>query len=302
MITIGITSCNRLKYLKALLKSIEPMKEDGVQVIVADMGSTEPGLRDYLASLDWVETYLHNKKRDWINDEYIAKNELISRSKHDFAMYVQDDGQLIVPKEYVYQCVEDMKKTERECCHFEIFAVRSITLQTTTQGAPTIINGNKYFKKNNVHVGTKGIFKTELFQETGAYPVNWETKKSNWGRSEDWYDSKIKSVGRATTYRTQVPLFAGIWNDPRGLYAFIRGNKRFGHYLDPADDSGLYYDILSMDEIEELKKRDRIYCFNDVVRELGWEVVRDPSGDMKKYSQKLVMEEGPSEDLPEQVL
>ena len=45
-----------------------------------------------------------------------------------------------------------------------------------------------------------------------------------------------------------------IWNDPRGCYAFIRDNKRYGHYIEPKDESGLYYKRLNGDTSENTSK------------------------------------------------
>lgn len=301
-ITIGIISCNRFKYLKSLLISLEELKNDGNQIIVADMGSTEPGLRDWLIDQKGIDLYFHDKERDPWNDEYIAKNEIIRRTKNDMCIYIQDDGQLIVPKEYVYQCVEDMGFAEKECGQFEIFGVRRQTVDRGTSKTPTIINGNKYWKKTDIHIGTKGIFRKELFDTIGKYPDNWESKKENWGRSEDWYDKKCKMLGVSKTYRTHIPLFLGIWDDSRGQYAFIRGNKRYGEYNEPVDSSGLYYKKLTIEEIEELKKLDYPLSFKETAKPLGWKVATDETGDMKKFPQSKVMEIGPMKELPLQDL
>ena len=85
-LSIGIISCNRLKYLKGLLKSLECLKsESGIEIIVVDNGSTESGLVEYLnseKSRGFIDKLILNKERDWKNDEYKAKNIIfLSRFK-----------------------------------------------------------------------------------------------------------------------------------------------------------------------------------------------------------------------------
>ena len=56
-LSIGIISCNRLKYLKGLLKSLECLKplnlqlKSDIEIILVDNGSTEKGLIEYLNSM-----------------------------------------------------------------------------------------------------------------------------------------------------------------------------------------------------------------------------------------------------------
>ena len=49
-LTIGIISCNRLKYLKSLINSVKILrdKDPDLEIIVADNCSVETGLKNYL--------------------------------------------------------------------------------------------------------------------------------------------------------------------------------------------------------------------------------------------------------------
>jgi hypothetical protein len=274
---------------------MEDMRHDGVQFIVADMGSTEPGLREYLEDLDWVETYFHDKPRDWINDEYHAKNAIIDRIKHDATVFLQDDSQMIVPKETLYDCVNDLMAMKDSAC-VDIFGVRRATLNQTTDGKPTEVNGRSYWRRPDQHFLTTGIFKTSIFKEIGPYPVAWPTEKKYWGRSEIWYALQVVQK-QLQTYRTHVPLFLSIWNDPRGGYAFIRGDKRYGYYLDPVHESGLYYKKLTSIMIENFVLGSIPLAFMNVAMAFGWDIAIDESGEHLKPSQWDIMEEGPMEDL-----
>ena len=112
-ITIAITTFNRFKYAKSLLTSLESVKKDH-QLIIVDNCSTEKGLQDYLYNLKKSnkidDLFLRNPKdRNWINDEYIAKNIVIKEAKHDIILFLQDDLQLVVDDTVFENTVNDFE-------------------------------------------------------------------------------------------------------------------------------------------------------------------------------------------------
>ena len=88
-----------------------------------------------------------------------------------------------------------------------------------------------------------------------------------------------------------VPMFLPVWNDIRGGYAFIRGDRRYGQYAEPPHSSGLYYQHINDLDYTELQSRDFPLSFVDVARPLGWDFTRNEVGDQQKYSQKEIMEQ-----------
>jgi hypothetical protein len=93
-------------------------------------------------------------------------------------------------------------------------------------------------------------------------------------------------------------LALSIWNDPRGGYAFIRGNKRYGHYLDPVEPHDFYYAHTVRDL--DLENQNMPMWFMQVVKPLGWNIPTTPDGEQKKWNQKdIIDKEGPFEELPE---
>ncbi len=294
-LSICITSCNRLKYLKSLLISLEEFKEIS-QIIVADMGSTESGLREYLESLDWVEKYYHNDPRDTINDEYIGRNKLIEMSNRKYLAFLQDDAQFIGNKLSIEELLYDFEEMN-DCYVIDVYGVRKSTLRSTLDICNTIHSsfGRKYWRRLDRHYPTTGFYKRDVIDRIGKYPTNWPNDQSYWGKSENWYDDKFKkSFPNGQIYKTTVPLMLSIWNDKRGGYSFIRGDKRYGYYLDPVDESGLYYkkniQTLGGDSMRPLG-------FVDVAEPIGWNYARDEFGDQKKYPQTLCIQEGPVDDI-----
>ena len=112
-VTIGITTFNRFKYAKSLLKSLESLR-DISQIIVVDNCSTENGLREHLSLLKnegmITDLFLRDpKERNWVNDEYIAKNIIIENSKSDVILFLQDDLQYVFDAETFSKVLEDFR-------------------------------------------------------------------------------------------------------------------------------------------------------------------------------------------------
>ncbi len=305
VLSICITSCNRLKYTKALIESLSDFFDDErVEILVCDMWSTEHGMIEYLNELGEAGTIkvvgMHqNVCRDWINDEYIGRNMLIDNAKGDYLMFLQDDGQFIGNSDVLWSLIDDFKKMSDVYC-LEIYGVRKQTMRDTVHKSPVKINKRKYWTRADRHFPTTGIYKREVYDRIGAYPTDWPTEKRYWGRSETWYAERFKKdYPKGQVYRIHTPIMVSIWNDPRGGYAFIRENKRFGHYLNPVGN--LYYEKnLTKDYMDELNESSiGPVAFMEIAKPIGWTIATTPDGEQKKYSQWQIMEEdGPFEELP----
>jgi len=297
VITLAITHCNRLKYLLALVKSLDPfIKSCGPQLILVDNGSIEVGAAKAFGEMEaagWEVILRRQDERNWINDEYIAKNEIINRAKHETILFLQDDAELVVP----WQHLKDLVETFERLDHFsmEIEGVRRITVQRRTGLA--IHDQPGIHEKSDPHFPTHGLFKTRILRENGPYRVDWPQDASFWGKSEDWYDKMLKERHdpRLLSCIARVPCFVSVWNDPRGGYAFIRGNKRWGHYRSPAH--GSYYTPVTTAQVSRLEAAERPATFLDIASPNGWRIAVDSNREIYKYPQSTVLVEGPSAPL-----
>ena len=295
--TIAITSFNRLKYTKALLKSLENLSRDNFYFIVVDNCSVESGLQDFLKEKE-KSGEIHKlilrdpKDRNWTNDEYIAKNLIIENSPTDTILFLQDDLNFIGCEDSLTKIVEDFKTLPGLC--LELNGVRTVSNFNRFVSRRNFKgnSGYKYWASDDNHFQTMGLFKKQVFNIFGDYPVEWPQTQEYWGRSEDVYDLMIKR--KFPNYQinivSQVPLFIPVWNDIRGGYAFIRGDRRYGQYVEPPHKSELYYQHLTEKEYIELQSRDFPLSFVDVAKPLGWDYTRDEKGDQKKYSQKEIID------------
>lgn len=297
-LTIGITSFNRFLYLKNLIDSLEDIDREKVQFIVVDNCSVELGIKEFLIS---KKNKIHklflrgdSEERNWTNDEYIAKNIIIENSLSDVILFLQDDLQFIADEKTLLRVTEDFRKTKALCC--ESNAVRKSTIDSNFVNKIDVLETKFWIPKNN-HFQTMGFFRSDTFKKFGPYPTNWPQTQQFWGRSEDWYDSHLKKnlPDVKMNISCWVPLFTPVWNDPRGGYAFIRGDKRYGHYLPPIED--LYYSKFDYEDYRKFESSSFPLDFSSISKSLGWKYAVDGSGDQVKYPQLKVMLEGPVNDF-----
>jgi hypothetical protein len=309
MITIGITTCNRMKYTKSLLKSLGDDILFSNQIIIVDNGSKEPGFKDFLKKeskrIGAIYFCRSEKERNWINDEYIAKNIIIENAKNKDILFLQDDQQYLFDKEtldHIASCFSAL-----DIPSLDLNAVRTSTIRGNFSSSRIEIQKNNvkeiFWLRSNNHFQTMGFFKKDVFDKCGLYPTDWPLENSYWGRSETWYANKIKEYNskylnhQIYNVKSHVPLFAPVWNDPRGGYAFIRGEKRCGHYIDPVSEK--YYKNYSFNDYLNFIKEDSriLYSFPEIVKPDGWSYNINREGDQIKFPQSKVMIDGPFEDL-----
>ena len=296
MITLAITHCNRLKYLRALINSLQEFILDyKPQLLMVDNGSVEEGTKEYLQSLSlqWEMLSRDAAQRNWINDEYIAKNWIIGRATHNVILFLQDDAELVVPGSHLADLVYEFQRLPHLA--MEIEGVRQATVNRRTGDA--IVSRPGVHEKTDPHFPTHGLFKTRILRDAGPYRVDWPMERMFWGRSEDEYDVRLKQhyVHQLLSCIAKVPCFVSIWNDPRGGYAFIRDGRRWGHYRSPVGNR--YYMPLSDSQVSLLEERASPSTFLDLAQPEEWQISTDWMGEIQKYPQVKVMEEGPSSPL-----
>lgn len=313
MLTICITSYNRGKYLDALLESItSECLQEKHQVVLVDNFSTEYKVFEAIETHKNIITDLVDRGKtddrghDWINDEYIAKNIHVELAKGDTILFLQDDLQYIGYPGLMLEYAIMFRMSSHHCMTCN--AVRKSTIKDISSGVIyEDMSGIKAFEHKDQHYHTMGFQRTSYLKQYGKYKTDWPQQQEFWGRSEDWYDALIKRrlAARGATSRhcatismsSFVPLFVPVWNDPRGGYAFIRGNKRYGHYIGPNENHKLFYRQFTKTEFLEMQKKSRPRAFVDVAKPLGWEYKVDSRGDQIKYPQSKILLEGPIHNI-----
>jgi hypothetical protein len=281
--------------LDSLLESLKGELDD-CDVIICDNGSTETNMQRVLERWKNTIKLIQLKGGDWINDEYKAKNALLkcclSEYAHSSILFLQDDMQYVGPIGQLSNIA--MALDTAPFINISVTGVRKSTIASVYSSNRI---SNVWQLKDN-HIGTTGLFKASLFQDVGSYVDNYPTVKEFWGRGEDDYHERVmKKFGNGIPLSgfAHVPVFAGIWNDPRGHYSFLRNGKRYGHYLPPYEKT--YYRHMAQAEYDNLLASKIPAGFSDIAHPIGWSYAKTPDGDQFKYSQAGIMSEGPVSDI-----
>jgi len=304
---IGITGCNRKYYSSALLTSInkfidEYSKKIKLTCIYVDNGSTEPGLIEMLnefKSKKVIDHLVLRKERDPARDEWHGKNAILDLCNLDEdvpILFFQDDTQIVSLKG-LYNIIVDFVNTD--IVHMSISGVRRVTTdakaEVNAQKIVSQITNSKYWFNRDLHLGTTGIYKSSLFKKIGNYKIDIDEKTYDGFTScEDFMDSLAKEKADFKySIWPHVPCAISIWNDPRGLHALVRGDRRYGYYVPPDEKSGLYYELLTDDEYDFLMENSIPSSFLELAKPINWQYARDEKGDLRKYDKTEIRNEGP---------
>jgi glycosyltransferase involved in cell wall biosynthesis len=312
-VTIGVVSYNRLHYLRALMESArECVGYPAVQWIVVDGASVEPGLREYVESLDFVETKLFEP---CTHPE--AMNRIVELARGDYLMILPEDVQFILRGSWLEDMVEIAANPR--VGHVQFDAQRRQTLERyfgrwrpVVRGrrvpAPPMrrshrrlraANGMEYlgFGRLREPIGASGIVsfgRTEIRRVLGPWRTRAELasmQDSGLGAERDMVQRYRDSDLRLEAFLRRIPVVADVVTDPRGTKARVRfGNRRYGRYA-PPPEGDLYYQVWDESELDTFAAGPP--AFEDFVRPLGFELPLDEGGNLLKTN--VVTEDEPYE-------
>jgi glycosyltransferase involved in cell wall biosynthesis len=303
-ITIGITSFNRFYYLSSLLDSLAICLPKNIlcKIVVADNSSVDSNLVNCKNDpSEYIEKFKPHKfqfvncePKHWLEAEYVARNAVLENAEGEYLMFLQDDIQCLVDGLFL----EDLKNIvdNHDCSQVLLDGVRKQTVRRKMRN-PVRHEGKEvdFWQTSHKHFPTMGFSSLKLYKEVGLFMID---ASKGWGQGENNYSSRVnKNFPEKSIFFLQVPSFAGIWNDPRGHYSFIRDGKRKGHYIKANSPDNLYYEILRKEKINSLNSREFPSSFTDITFPIGWDYAKEPNGEQKKYPQSKIIEEGPSEDI-----
>lgn len=301
-LTIGIISCNRLHYLRALIESLR-LSLGGVkaQWIVVDNASVEEGLQDYLRSLDFLDDLVLQPERHPTTEFVTAENMLVERSTGDFLLALTDDMQFIRKDNWLAETLRIAS------AHPQIGTIL-LDAQRRKRIAATFPRGLKGFLQ-----GKKRVFQlpgqaTRLFSYGNKVPgiavsvANGMTRLSIWrqigpiqttrtsfstrdtsGGAEDWMvEQYLRSGLQLESCLLDVPAALSLYTDSHGTQARIRGNRRYGKYFPPEKD--FYFKMLEESEIAALRNPHRPVGYEEIARPQGFTLPLDAAGNIVKYA------------------
>ena len=297
-ITIGILSYNRLHYLRALIASArECIRYDNLEWIVIDNQSIEPGLREYLDGLDFVD---HMIFKECTHVE--AMNTIIETSSADYVLLMPEDAQFIVRGDWIQDFVELLGEYPHigGIC-FD--AQRNITVsrffpepwpvpvpwrrryKTYTTNRGRVFHGYGSTKPGIIGAGILSFARKEVWKSLGPWKTTGaQTVKDSSAGGESEMLQRYKRMGMdIERVITATPIAADIVTDPRGTKARIRSNRRYGAYW-PPPEGDFYYHIHDQDEADRIAATCGAAApgFEDFVKPLGFELPLDGKGNLRK--------------------
>lgn len=306
LLTIGILSWNRLKYLRATLESAKRcIKYPNIQWIVVDNLSTEAGLREYLESKEWLDELIFMK-----SSHPEAMNEIIMKAKGDYLLLWPEDVQFIVEGDWIQHCIEilnydwigginltplrriTMKKywSVRRFFNFRAFIMDLLRNGRYFRRQKLIQSEAGYYFKSCgwmtdgiIGAGIVSLAKTSLWKELGLWSAPGSASIVDSSGGGETYMLKKYLDSELVLHKVQsvLPFAADIIDDPIGTKAKVRGNRRYGLYNDP-HDGAYYYKIYDFKDVEHLwRQRDPI-SVEDFVKPIGYSLPVDSKGNALK--------------------
>ena len=313
LVTIGVVSYNRLHYLRALMESArECVRYPSVQWIVVDGDSVEPGLREYVEGLDFVE---HKVFEACTHPE--AMNRIVELARGDFLMILPEDVQFVLRGAWLEDMVE--VAANPRVGHVQFDAQRRQTLERYFGRWRPVVRGRRIpappmrrplrrlrassgmeylgFGGLREPVGASGIVsfgRTEIRRALGPWRTRAELasmQDSGLGAERDMILRYRESGLRLEAFLRRIPVVADVVTDPRGTKARVRfGNRRYGRYA-PPPEGDLYYRVWDESELGEFTGGPP--AFEDFVRPRGFELPLDEGGNLLKTN--VIAEDEPYE-------
>lgn len=308
LVTIGVVSFNRLHYLKAMVESARRCIEyPNLQWIIVDGNSVEPGLREYIESLDFFE---HRVFEDCSHAD--AMNRILELARGDCMLLLPEDIQFILRGPWMHDLVELVRARER-IGHVTFDVQRRVTITRKFQRAYLQVSrrrivplpfmprpytryrtasgreflGYGWTRPSINGAGIMSFCRTEIWRRLGPWRARPEIaamEDSGLGAEGDMLRRHWASGRKLEAVMMRFPAAADIITDPRGTKARIRfGNRRYGRYA-PPPQGDLYYRIWDDAETAAFERLKPAPAFEDYVQPLGFDLPLDTDGNLLKVS------------------
>jgi glycosyltransferase involved in cell wall biosynthesis len=308
LVSIAVISFNRLHYLKATLESAkECIQYPNIEWIVSDNSSKEPGLREYLEGLDWVQVKIFGDQ-----SHADAMNEIVAVAKGEYLFIWPEDVQFVVKGDWLIDVIDILNKnrdigsiglnflrrktyksllTYRKWFQFKLIAAELYYFKFKFRFSRNIVSsrGFKAFTLGFVWPGICGsgipsVARTQVWKDIGP----WKSTKT--ATTANIIDSSLGSEEDMVKrfYKKGIPLqqaclfisvAADIINDSMGAKAKVRKGFRYGNYTAPANGH-FYYELINQDKIDS--KVEQPIAFEDIITPISFTLPLDENGNMLK--------------------
>jgi glycosyltransferase involved in cell wall biosynthesis len=303
LLTIGVVSCNRLHYLRALMESLRVcVPLDRVECIVVDNASIELGLREYVESLDFVAARVFREHRAPASEAAEALNTIIERASARHVLLLTDDVQFVVAGGGWVERAIALADAHPILGSIMPIALRRVTLDhhfdggwghrlwpsrvprrlTSADGGLSVVMFGR--RELGITHSALGITPVETWRAIGPFRASGAAQTvedAGAGAEADVVRRYRKAGLRRRKALFEIPVLAEIITDPKGTQARVRGNRRYGRYLPPPREP-FYYRIWTEEEARHLPRRHSALAFEDIVQPLGFDLPYDEHGNRLK--------------------
>jgi len=290
-VTFGIINYNRLFYLKSCAESLMRSVQDypDVEFICVDDNSQEEGTQEYLQSL---------KERGWkvINQQDTRGEKTFKIGQNDVdhispftdslnIVFHESSGEIIFPLQGDCQFIREgwlgdyveLFKQRSNVGSVLLDCQRKVRLESAEFSKVQV--NNTFFATDSTRNRVNGAGDCGYRRKVLDYVGGWKMSPEGINAEENLSNTIDKTFnGDLQTYLPWVPVCVGIFTDPRGTNARVRGNKRFGKYWQAKDD--VYYDWI--DEKSLSYHAHRPFSIEELARPIGWTAPIDEFGNWKK--------------------
>jgi glycosyltransferase involved in cell wall biosynthesis len=308
-VTIAILSWNRLHYLRATLESARKcIIYPNIEWIVSDNESTEPGLKDYLESCEWLTRLIFRRQ-----SHGQAMNQLVEEAEGELLLLWPDDVQFVVEGDWMVDIAELLLQNEwlgtlglnylrrstyqnlltyRRWLNWQFFAKELFFFRSSFRTLKRVHSSRGLGIQSVGHTwpgicgsGIPSLARTDVWKTLGPWHTTQKRSVSNiidssLGAETDMNQRFYKSGLPLQQGILTVPVAADIINDAYGSKAKVRGNKRYGNYAPPSESS--YYRIFQNADFHEPQKHELPLSFEDCVQPQGFELPLDAEGNLLK--------------------
>ena len=310
-LSIGIVSYNRFKYLRVLVDSLrECINFPKVEWLLADGGSVEPGLQDYLKTLDdFTSRSVDESHAD-------SLNWLIENASGDILMILPEDIQFIRKGNWIQDAVHLLlNRSNAGCVVFDaqrkstilsqlvyrdytfmgrrVPGMRARRVPRTYQGPNGEIFYSAQDSRDGISVaGIMGISRTSLLREIGPFRkntkyLNQPTNDSSLGAEDDMI-ARVrghKVWGKLEAYLMKHPAAVDTMTDLRGTKARVRAkSRRYGAYRSPPNGQFYYQLIGEAEQLPDPPHPFPVWPIELWAKPIGFSLPLDKKGDLRKVS------------------
>ncbi|MQC26259.1 MAG: glycosyltransferase family 2 protein [Chloroflexi bacterium] len=295
-VTIGVIGCNRLHYFRALIESARACIDyPNLEWVVIDNASVEEGMRDYLATLDFVDHLIVREKRNPAHEHIEAMNTLLEVSSASYMAIIPDDIQFILKGKWLVDVVELMRDNQqvgsitldaqRNVTVAEVFGRKKPLLRRaprrshyrTTSGREFLGYGDS--KVGIQPAGITSLTRKEVWDHLGPWKVTGgQTQGDSTGGGEDDMHIRFHKMGlKMERILPRIPMAARIVTPPGNTTAYVRGNRRFSRYM-PPNEGSFYYQLRTEKDLLPYLERVPSVGIDDFAVPIGFDFAYDSKG------------------------